>query len=487
MSDTGIGMTPEQVDSLFQRFAQADASTTRKFGGSGLGLAITRAFCRMLGGDIAVESKPGQGATFTIRLLADVSHAQAPREDEAQLSRDLATAAEMRPDEEVLDTVLVIDDDPSARDLLSRFLRKEGFGAKTAADGESGLAMARLLKPCAILLDVMMPHIDGWAVLSTLKSDPELADIPVVMVTIVQQRGLGFSLGAADYLTKPIEWARLKAVLDRYRGTTASGRALVVSHDEDTREFLDRLLTEQGWSVIAVDDGKTGLERLGDQSPDLALVDLQHQAGGFSIVKELKRRETWRDVPVIVLSAQDLTPRSGSTSAAKSVKSSKWTRACRRSSPLCCAGSPPCVRPPLDPNPKPLKWRESFMPKILLVEDHEEIWDFLSRRLKRRGYEVVLAHDGQTGVDKARSTLPDVVLLDMNLPVMDGWAAAQALKSDAATSRIPIIALTAHAMAGDREKALQAGCDDYHPKPVDFSKLLSQIEAALGSSATAAS
>lgn len=127
------------------------------------------------------------------------------------------------------------------------------------------------------------------------------------------------------------------------------------------------------------------------------------------------------------------------------------------------------------------------MPKILLVEDHEEIWDFLSRRLKRRGYDVVLAHDGQVGVDKARSTLPDVVLLDMNLPVMDGWAAAQALKSDAATARIPIIALTAHAMAGDREKVLQAGCDDYHPKPVDFSKLVSQIEAALGSATTAAS
>lgn len=117
--------------------------------------------------------------------------------------------------------------------------------------------------------------------------------------------------------------------------------------------------------------------------------------------------------------------------------------------------------------------------KILLVEDHEEIWDFLSRRLVRRGYEVVLAHDGQVGVDKARSENPDVVLLDMNLPVMDGWTAAQILKGDASTARIPIIALTAHAMSGDREKAIQAGCNDYHPKPVDISKLLSQIEAAV--------
>ena len=121
------------------------------------------------------------------------------------------------------------------------------------------------------------------------------------------------------------------------------------------------------------------------------------------------------------------------------------------------------------------------MVKILLVEDHEEIWDFLSRRLKRRGYEVLLAHDGQEAVDKTRSERPDVVLLDMNLPVMDGWTAARTLKADPDTAKVPLIALTAHAMSGDRDKALEAGCDDYHPKPVDFSRLLSQIDAALAS------
>jgi CheY-like chemotaxis protein len=119
------------------------------------------------------------------------------------------------------------------------------------------------------------------------------------------------------------------------------------------------------------------------------------------------------------------------------------------------------------------------MTKILLVEDHEELWDFLSRRLKRRGFDVVLAHDGQEGVDKARSERPDVILLDMNLPVMDGWTAARTLRADEATAKIPIIALTAHAMSGDRAKTLEAGCDDYHPKPVDFSRLLSQIDGVL--------
>ncbi len=125
------------------------------------------------------------------------------------------------------------------------------------------------------------------------------------------------------------------------------------------------------------------------------------------------------------------------------------------------------------------------MAKILLVEDHEEIWDFLSRRLKRRGYEVILAHDGEAGVHQARSGQPDVILLDMNLPILDGWSVARTLKSGSDTRAIPIIALTAHAMSGDRDKAIQAGCDDSHPKPVDFSKLLSQISAALGETAQA--
>jgi PAS domain S-box-containing protein len=305
--DTGIGMTPEQIEKLFQRFAQADASTTRRFGGTGLGLAITRSFCRMMGGDIAVESASGRGTTFTITLPADVSRAGARPEAEDEAAPDLALA-EMRPEEETLDTVLVVDDDPHARELLVRFLRKEGFGVKTAADGETGLAMARLLKPCAILLDVMMPRVDGWAVLSSLKADPDLADIPVIMVTIVQERGLGFSLGAADYLTKPVEWPRLKAVLDRYRGSSSSCLALVVSHDAQTRELLGQLLADQGWSVAAVEDSRAARERLASgEHPDLALVDLHHEVGGLAIVQDLKRHESWRDVPMIVLAARDLT------------------------------------------------------------------------------------------------------------------------------------------------------------------------------------
>lgn len=301
VSDTGIGMTREQLDKLFQRFTQADASTTRRYGGSGLGLAITRALARMLGGDIAVESEPGKGSTFTLRLPASVltprSQADQPGDPaKEQVPEHLVAADAIR------DTILVIDDDPHARELLSRFLLKEGFAVRTAVDGATGLALARLLKPRAILLDVMMPHVDGWAALSNLKADPVLDDIPVIMVSIVQERGLGLSLGAADYITKPVEWARLRAVLDRYRTETA-GSALLISSDARTRSLVEQLARKEGWELFAV---SAIAELPAGRRPDLILVDLEHSPNGVNDLRALRRQDGWRDVPVIILCASEL-------------------------------------------------------------------------------------------------------------------------------------------------------------------------------------
>ncbi|MFC7689619.1 ATP-binding protein [Paeniroseomonas aquatica] len=204
VADTGIGMTEEQMARLFRRFAQADSSTTRRFGGTGLGLAITKAFAAMLGGDITLESTVGRGSTFTIRLPADLRTIRA----EAPAACDTAEDGTGETGEAGL--VLVIDDDPASLELVSRFLRREGFAVRCAPEGRSGIELARSLKPNAILLDVMMPQMDGWSVLASLKASPELAEIPVIMVTFVEERGLAFSLGAADYLTKPVQWHRLK-------------------------------------------------------------------------------------------------------------------------------------------------------------------------------------------------------------------------------------------------------------------------------------
>ena len=303
VADTGIGMTREQLDKLFQRFTQADASTTRRFGGTGLGLAITKAFASMLGGHIDVASEAGKGTTFTIELPVDLRDIRVEEDDAAVQAGEATLAADEAAAAGRAGLVLLVDDDVATRDLLARFLRREGFAVRSAADGKTGLEMARQLRPSAILLDVMMPRLDGWAVLSSLKADPELADTPVVMVTVVQERGLAFSLGAADYLNKPVEWSRLKQVLDRYRVQPYPGVALVVDRDTEQRAELRRLLEREGWAVEEADGAPAALARMtAAPPPALLLVEVQDKDGdGFALIQELRRRAEWRALPIIAL------------------------------------------------------------------------------------------------------------------------------------------------------------------------------------------
>jgi PAS domain S-box-containing protein len=239
VQDTGIGMTPDQVGRLFEAFTQADASTTRKYGGTGLGLVITRKLCEMMDGEISVESCPGQGTTFTLRLPATVR--EQPAAPIPQRERVVVSAATNRKPSDI-PAILAIDDDPTVHDLLARFLTPEGFAVMTAASGPEGLRRAREVKPRAIILDVLMPGVDGWATLTALKADPELAAIPVILLTIVDNKELGFALGAAEYLTKPINPRNLLAVLHKYQGKTPSSPVLLLRDDEDTRSLVRGLL-----------------------------------------------------------------------------------------------------------------------------------------------------------------------------------------------------------------------------------------------------
>jgi PAS domain S-box-containing protein len=296
VSDSGIGMTPDQLDRIFEAFAQAEASITRKYGGTGLGLAITRKFARMMGGDVTVESAPGQGSTFTIRLPARPRAAPAAPEDREAVPAKPAG------------TVLVIDDDARARELLRRFLAGEGFRVVEAENGPAGLALARTVRPDAITLDVLMPEMDGWAVLTALKQDSAVADIPVVMVTITEDRNLGFALGAAEFLTKPIDRQRLRQVLQRYR-RDAGAEVLIVEDDAPTRDLLRRALEGDGWVVAEAENGRVGLERLMERVPALVLLDLMMPVmDGCRFAAELRQNPAWRDLPVVVITAQDLTP-----------------------------------------------------------------------------------------------------------------------------------------------------------------------------------
>ena len=299
VADSGIGMTPEQTAKVFEAFTQADASTTRRYGGTGLGLAISREFCRMMGGEITVESRPGEGATFSVRLPAVVPEAT-PQPEEASACDTDADQAD--------GAILVIDDDPVVRDLMERFLTKEGYRVRIASSGTDGLRLARQVRPAAITLDVMMPMMDGWAVLSALKADPQLADIPVVMLTICDDKEIGYSLGAADYLTKPIDREQLAAVLQRHQGDDAPRPILIVDDEPDGRELLRRLLEGEGWSVLEAENGKVALERIADTTPELILLDLMMpEMDGFEFVAHLRRIESWRSIPVVVVTAKDIT------------------------------------------------------------------------------------------------------------------------------------------------------------------------------------
>ena len=295
VSDTGIGMTEDQLAKLFQRFQQADASTTRKFGGTGLGLSLTKAFADLLGGTVTVESLPGQGTSFTVDLPATFV---SPTLDELDHKTEVH--------ETTGDLVLVIDDDADQRALMTRFLQREGFAVRTAADGRTGLELARELLPRAILLDVMMPGVDGWSVLSALKDDAELAGIPVIMVTFVEQRALAASLGAADYVLKPVRWERFKSVMDRYR--PSGNEILVVDDDEDTRKRVRKILEQEGWSVTEASNGHEGLERLSIARPSVILLDLTMPVmDGFGFLEGLQARPECSHIPVVVLTALDLT------------------------------------------------------------------------------------------------------------------------------------------------------------------------------------
>ena len=316
VSDTGIGLSPDQIVRLFQPFTQADTSTTRKFGGTGLGLALTRRFCQMMSGDVTVHSVPDEGSVFTIKLPATISEPtqvtpssfKGDRRKSQLVVVNGEAANGVEPLPAIRTCVLVIDDDAMQRDLMRRYLRKEGFTVKTAKGGAEGLRLARQLLPAAITLDVMMPDMDGWTVLSTLKQDELLRDIPVIMLTMIDDPARGFTLGASDYATKPVNRRRLSQILKKYMCLRPPCPVLIVDDEPEMRALTRSILEKEGWAVSEAPNGVVALEVMKRERPSLILLDLSMpEMDGFAFAAEVRRHPEWRSIPIVVLSAQDLT------------------------------------------------------------------------------------------------------------------------------------------------------------------------------------
>lgn len=300
VSDTGIGLTEGQKTKLFMEFSQADSATTRKYGGTGLGLAITKRFCEMMNGSIGVESSPNKGTTFTLVIPHWIEDPVGKRSGKIDAERIVKRITANT-------AVLVIDDDPSVRDLLQRYLAKEGYVVECVSSGEEGLKRAKELIPMAIILDVMMPHKDGWAVLQEIKSDPVLKSVPVVMYTMVDEKNFGLAIGATEYLIKPVSREKILQVLEKVKRETPRKYVLLVDDDADFRDIASRAIEKEGWSVQTAENGISALALLEHELPSIIFLDLMMPLmDGFEFLTIMQSRKEWEHLPVVIVTSKDL-------------------------------------------------------------------------------------------------------------------------------------------------------------------------------------
>jgi HAMP domain-containing protein/signal transduction histidine kinase/CheY-like chemotaxis protein len=499
VADTGIGIAPEKQKIIFEAFQQADAGTSRKYGGTGLGLAISRELANLLGGEIQLRSTPGVGSTFVLYLPVKYVGPSTPARPSARSQTSVEPVSlsvrvvdsietipddrtDLQPDDAIL---LIVEDDSHYAQVLADLAHAQGFKVLVASRGSDAIELAREFKPTAISLDVYLPDMLGWTVLSNLKQDSLLRHIPVQIVTVDDNRQHGLARGAFSFVNKPATTEGLEAAIARIKeyATPRRRRLLVVEDDPVEQLSIQELLGHDDIEILCVGTGSEALEILKTQPVDCAVLDLNlPDIPGFEVLNQMRDDDRLREVPVVVFTGRELTPEQDSMLeeiarkvVIKGVESperllDETALFLHRS----IGNLPPYKQQMLERlhrSDDELRGR-----KVLVVDDDVRNIFALGSVLERHGMKVMTAQTGREALASLeKSGDVAMVLMDIMMPEMDGYQTIQLIRKQPRLRRLPILALTAKAMKGDREKCLEAGASDYLAKPVNTEQLLNTL------------